>query len=330
MQPVTILILTAILLGTFVIFYFSPKYAPKIIAASMGPYDLNQTAGKVMVEENEARQFYSDTNGSFSAFVYLSQVNRTGAHAPCGTNVNQASCENGIFAPCPCDENDGNCSVCNHTGYSSVFNISGVVGLEVLVAPDSSRQGKAMAQLIVKTEGIATNAGTTQARSRSQKYIETLMLPEIPLQKWTYVTVAREGRRFDIYYNNAIVLSHKTMYMPIANVMDGSLSGVTSGSPGLHGQIAVANLYNYRLTTKDVAEKYNQYADSRGRPYMNVSGNALTLADAGGIIPAYASSVSTSLLGFTPSFNLCPGGQCFNPPAIQPANPLYDWSRTYQ
>jgi hypothetical protein len=330
MEPVVILLFAAIIVGTFVIFYFSPKYAPKIIAAATGPYDLNQTSSPTIVTWDTAKTFYTEPNSSFSAFVFLSQLNRTGAYAPCGNNANQVSCEDGTVAPCPCDISTGDCSECYQAGYSRVFDVCGILQLNILVAPDSSRQGKAMAQLTVKTEGAPQNTGGGTPSSSSQKYIETLMLPEIPLQKWTYITVAREGRRFDVYYNNTIVLSKKTMYIPIADTMNASPAGITSGSPGLSGQIAVANLYNYRLSSKDVAAKYTQYADSRGRPYMNVVGNPMTLADAGGIIPAYASSVSTSLLGFVPSFNLCPGGQCFNPPTIQPATPLDNWGVTYQ
>ena len=321
----------ALLLGSVLVFYFSPSYAPKILVAAPGPFDLSKQA--TIVQEQDAQSFYSASNGSFSAFVYLNPMNRTGAYSPCGTNPNEASCADGTFGPCSCDSSTGDCTVCDHTGYNSVFNISGIVGLEVLIAPDASRQGKAMAQLIVKTEGPPLNSGQSSESSlgaTSQKYIETLSIPPIPLQKWTYVTVAREGRRFDVYFNNTIVLSQKTMNMPISNVSNSSMGGITSGSTGLLGQLAVADLYNYRLTTKDVSAKYSQYADTRGRPYLNTVSNPLTLSDVGGIVPSYAATLSTSILGYVPSFNLCPPGGCFNAPTIQPANPLYDWSTQYQ
>jgi len=329
MDPQWLVLFTGILIGVILFFYYSPTYVPKITAAASGPYDLNKQ--QTIIEEQETSPFYSDTNGSFSAFVYLNPINRTGAFAPCGANPNQSSCEDGTFKLCSCDTTTSDCSVCDHAGYSNIFNISGIVGLEVLVAPDASRQGKAMAQLIVKTEGPALNSGSaTVATSTSQKYIETLSLPVIPLQKWTYVTVAREGRRFDVYFNNTIVLSQKTLNMPISNVSNGSMNGVTSGSPGLIGQLAVANLYNYRLSTKDVAGKYAQYADTRGRPYLNATGNPLNLTDVGGILPTYASSLSSALFGSIPSLSLCPSGGCLNPPVIRPASPLYDWSTPYQ
>ena len=318
-----------VFIGTVLVFYYSPSYVPTSLVAAAGPYDLSKM--NTIVTEEDTKSFYSDTNGSFSAFVYLNPINRTGAYAPCGTNPNESSCDDGTFKICECHKTTGDCSICNHTGYNSVFNISGILGLEVLVAPDASRQGKAMAQITVQTQGPPLQSGGSQTQSmNSQKYIETLSLPPLPLQKWTYVTVARDGRRFDVYFNDTIVLSQKTLYMPISNVSSSAMTGITSGSPGMIGELAVANLYNYRLSTRDVSDKYNQYADSRGRPYLNTVNNPMTLTDVGGLFPAYASTLSSSLFGYVPSFSLCSGGGCLNPPAIRPASPLYDWSTSYQ
>jgi hypothetical protein len=331
MNPVWFILSIAILIGLVALFYYSPSYAPKILVAAAGPYSLDKVT--TIVEEAGSKPFYSDSNGSFSAFVYLNPVNRTGAYASCGTEPGQSSCSDGTFAPCPCNAQTGDCSTCNHPSYNSVFNISGIVGLEVMIAPDASRQGKAMAQLIVKTEDAPLNpgyGGSMTTALPSQKYIETLSLPPLPVQGWTFVTVARDGRRFDVYYNSTIVLSQKTMSMPISNVSNSSMNGITSGSTGLSGQLAVANLYNYRLSIKDVAAKYAQYADTRGRPYLNSVGNPVNLSDVGGVLPTYASTLSSGFLSYIPSFNLCPGGGCFNPPTIRPASPLYDWSTRYQ
>ena len=108
------------------------------------------------------------------------------------------------------------------------------------------------------------------------------------------------------------------------------MGGITSGSTGLAGQLAVANLYNYRMSSKDVSAKYSQYADTRGRPYLNAVGNPLTLSDTIGVTPTYASTFSTGLSSYLPSMSICPSGGCFNLPVIQPAMPLYDWSSPYQ
>jgi len=346
MNQVWIIVFIIVLVGVSLVFYFSPSYGPKILASASGPYSLDKKT--TIIQEQDARSFYSDSNGSFSAFVYLNPMNRTGANVPCGTANNQASCTDGTFPACVCDTDTGNCAKCDHVGYNSVFNISGIAGLEVMIAPDASRQGKAMAQFIVKTEGLALTEGASASgspasgspasgspasgspkpvipRPKAQIYIETLSLPTIPLQKWTYITIARDGRRFDIYYNDRLVLSKKTDYMPISNGSKSSVSGITSGSPGLMGQLALANLYNYRLSTKDIASFYSQYADTRGTPYLNNPSNPLSLSDLGGLLPSYSSVFSINL----PSINLCPSGGCLSPPTIKPANPLYKWTPTY-
>ena len=387
---------TVLFLVLILLYFFSPSYQNKVLVTAAGPFGLETTTP--IIVEADAKSYYSDTAGSFSAFVYLNPMNRTGAHVECGTNINTASCTDGTFAPCKCVTVTSDCSVCQHNGYYSVFNIAGIAGLEVLNAPDASRQGKAMSQLIIKTEGPAVTedtgtggtgtAGTgntdyiknvndakaaeeaarTEANpnlasctaisaedrataakalhdahvatahqatldaqsasatiaAMSQKYIETLTLPPIPLQKWTMITVAREGRRFDVYYNDTIVLSQKTMQMPISNKSNTNLTGITSGSPGLLGELALANVYNYRLSSQDVAVKFNELADTRGRPYINAVSAPVTLSAQVGINPG---GVSTMNIGsFMPSINLCPPGGCLNLPAIQPAGYLYDWS----
>jgi len=329
-----VIIGTTILLVVILIFYFSPSYAPKITAAATGPYPL--ASEQIIIKDIDAQPYYSDANGSFSAYVYLNPMNRTGAYSGCGTNPNQASCTDGTFAPCPCDPVTSDCtSTCNHSGYSSVFNIAGIVGLEVLIAPDASRQGKAMAQLIVKTEGVHLSASSGYATGSSQKYIETLTLPPIQLQKWTMVTVAREGRRFDIYFNDTMVLSQKTMYMPVSNISNSNFKGITSGSSGLVGELCIANVYNYRINSQTVSANYTSTSDTRGRPYIGGSSGVLSNVgasptDSTGMIPSGASSFASSVTGLSSLINLCPQGGCFTAPTVRPASPMYDWSSSYQ
>lgn len=327
MDPQSLMIvITALIFIVTLIFYFSPSYAPKILVTATGPFQLNSTS--TVATQKEASPYYTGSAGSFSAFVYISPMNRTGSYAACGTNPNQASCADGTFAPCPCNAATNDCSVCAHAGYSSIFNIAGIVGLEILNAPDASRQGKAMSQLILKTEGASLSAGSTT----SQKYIETLTLPPIPLQKWTMVTVARDGRRFDVYYNDTIVLSQKTMFMPISDPSNSNVSGITSGSGGLVGQLALANVYNYRLASQDVSAKYTEYADTRGRPYLSTATgySSNSLVDVAGLNPiAIPSMTLASFIPAASSLSLCGSDGCLTPPVVKPASPLYDWSTSY-
>jgi hypothetical protein len=327
MSNVWILIGTAALLVVVYIMFFSPSLKEKVLATEIGPFQLSNQ--QTVVADAKVKPYYEGPEGTFSSYVFLGTANRTGTHAPCGTNPNQP-CANGAFAPCACDAATGDCSPCIHAGYDTVFNIAGLVGLEVLTAPDASRQGNAMAQLTVKTEGPAVTtaaaAKTLQiAAAATQKYIETMTLPAIPLQKWTMVTVAREGRRFDIYYNDRLVLSQKTMYMPVNASSSSSFSGLVSGSSGMGGQIALLNVFSNRYSIGDVAALYTTTSDTRGRPYVTT-----VQQDLYGLLPAASpASFSTSLSSYIPSFNLCPPGGCFNSPVVRPASPLYDWTTSY-
>jgi hypothetical protein len=313
-----LLFLTAIVLASVVVFYFSPKYVPKLNASAVGPFDLNQKPLEI-INRQGTTPFTNGSAGTFSAFVFLSQANRTATYSSCGASGG-SSCENGEYSICICgttvgtNTNSSDCTNCVHTGYKQVFNIGGVVFLEVLVVPDASRQRKAAVQMVVKTQDA------------TKTYSESMVLPALDVQKWTYVTLSREGRRFDVFYNDTLILSKSTQY-PIYPM--GALSATTSGSLGLEGQLIIANVYNYRLSSKDVADKYAQYADTRGRPFFNDSENPMSLDRVGGIVPNYTSTIFSGLTSYIPYINLCPPEGCIASPSIRPANPLYEWSTPY-
>jgi len=321
-------ILLALFIGIYLVFYFSPSYARQLTSTVAGPQDLTPRKSDFM-SANDALPFYTESEGTFSAFIYLNPMVRTGEHVSCGNNPNQASCDNGQYVTaCSCGTKNDCAAACSHAGYKSVFDIAGIVKLEVLTTPDASRQSKAMSQLVVQTEGTATSGGDGQSMI-SQKYIETIQLPIIPFQKWVYVTVAREGRRFDIYYNDKLVVSKKLINMPISNYAKSSLSGVVSGTDGLGGTIAVANMYNYRHSITDVVNMYSTYADTRGNPYVNNTGPTITLGDAVGMNPTYSPTMFSSMYGMIPSMNMCPPEGCFKAPAITPETSALSWSSSY-
>lgn len=322
MSSVWILLGTAVLLTTVIIMFVSPKFKGKVLAAATGPFEL--TKQESVLPRATVKAYYEGSEGTFSAYVFLGASNRTGVHAPCVVNDNQTSCANGQYGPCKCVAATGDCSVCAHKSFSSVINLDGIVGIEVLTAPDASRQGTASAQLLVKTEGaIPTSATVTQ--TGLQPYIETMVLPPLPIQKWTMVTIAREGRRFDIYYNDRIVLSQKTMYMPSNTSTAASFSGLVSGSPGLGGQLALLQVFSTRYSSADVAGLYKGTSDTRGRPYVTT-----LKEDIAGVLPTASPDIpSIGLSSLVPSVNLCPPGGCFNSPVIRPASPLYDWTTNY-
>ena len=289
--------------------FFWPSAAQKLLATATGPFELNKQ--QTVASMTDARSFVEGPEASVQAFVYLNPMLRSGVHVPCGTSPGAPSCADGTYTgPCPCV--GGDCvSSCPHPEYYPVMRVGGVLTVETLIAPDASRPGQVAVQMTVKTEDAA-----------GAKYLEIMILPPLAHQKWQMLTVAREGRRFDVYYNDALVSSQKTLYMPSTFI--GSSGIVTGGEAALNGQVALFNLYNYRLSSSKVYAKYHDMTDTRGQPHLMEAGR-----DVAGLVPSTSSSL-TQTFGKLGSVSLCPEGGCFEAPTVRPASPLYEWSSSYE
>lgn len=313
--------LAFVLLIVFGLYYYIPGAIQKVIATQAGPLDLSKS--ELAVELRTARPFFEGPEATFQAFLYLNPMLRTGVHVPNSMSFSATSSSDGSAAgPCPCPS--GDCvSACPRPEYVKIFNISGIVALETLMAPDASRPGQASVQLTVKTE--ATKGVTNATGSGLAYFLETFVLPPIPYQKWHMITVAREGRRFDIYYNDKLVLSKKTFYMPVSGIGGSNSTGITSGSTtGLTGQIALINLYNYRLNSAKVYARYNDQTDTRGQPAGIVTDIPY------GMVGMSTPSIGGVLGKVTSALDLCPDGGCLDAPTVRPASPLYDWTSEYE
>jgi hypothetical protein len=292
--------------------FYSPSFAKKNKGEQDGPYQLEKRSTILTVSESE--MLYSTAAASFSSFIYLNPMNRTGEYPNCVTNPNQVSC-NGKFAPCECDPKTKDCSVCLHSGYKPIVNISNVFILEILNAPDASRTNKVPAQLLIQTENQLPD-GTFK------KYIETMILPPLDIQKWAMITIAHEGRRVDVYYNDQMVLSEMPNYKPISDRSKTNLQGVVSGSEGLFGQITLIKTYDKRLSNPEVIDIYKNNTDTLGNPRIGTNANPYIYSDPSGLNPGFKS-------GMTLSSFFCFPGQCLDPPVVRSASPTHDWSSPY-
>ena len=145
-------------------------------------------------------------------------------------------------------------------------------------------------------------------------YIETIPLPALPVQKWVMITIARDGRQFDIYYNDALVRSQKTMFMPIAKATQTNLTGIVSGSDGLGGYMANISVHPTRTTVLTVEQDYKILADTRGAPYLDSAAKD-TLATLKGAIPDFGFNMHFKM----PKIGTCLTGNCGGP-AVAPAS----------
>lgn len=287
-----LLAIIVVLVIYFLYFYERPKYT-----VNVGPFNLEKRPE--IGTTTESQMILSKTNtGTFQAFVYPLPIQRTGQFTLCSTTgankkPGEPDCATGRYGMCVCQAND--CSPCNHPGYVNVLNLSNVVRIELLAAPDASRQKAATAQLVVRTKRRKHD------NPNMETVEETMVLPDIPFQKWTMITVAREGRRFDIYYNAALVFSKRTQHMVDMGAVNGS---IIAGDPLLNGKIAYVETFPEKLTATQISAKYSTNADTNGAPYLT----------------------DTKLPFDIP---ICKDGSCVRGPNVRPSSPLQDWDTQY-
>jgi len=362
----------ALLIAFTVFFVLFRRLTEEKIDISKGPFSLQKRPE--VAKSDITRQLVNSTNtGTIQAFVYPLQAQKTGTVVLCNpsgsSNPGEPDCSTGQYNMCACVGAD--CSKCTHSGYVNVMNISNVIRVELLAAPDAGRPNAASAQLVVRTVGMSTpiltgcpipnsevplspDFGTIKAccdtalvngscsgvgpgnekekiciigeasvakNTFLQGYLsgfrqcdspnlpkvqtvfeETIPLPEIPFQKWTFITIAREGRRFDVYYNGKLVMSKRTQ-----NVMDtrAAFGPITAGDPNLMGKIAFVQTFPQKLTQSEVMEKYKANSDTTGQPTISAPG---------------------SIFDYLPN---CKDGGCISGPKMRPTSPLLDWQTQY-
>ena len=251
-----LVLLVVVLLAVAVIYMFKGSSPAAASTAFGGPYSLNKSGTAIAASDftttADADMFLKSGAATFQTFVYLDSIQRTGEYVPCGSSPNQAACDTGLYQSCPCS-GPKNCDNCKHEGYKQLFSLYGVYRFEVLNVPDASRPNAALAQLAVKTQA-----------QQGEIHVETLSLPPLDLQKWTMITLAHEGRRVDVYYNNRMVSSTKLENIP--STSNYNLTYVEAGDSGLTGSLALLKFFPSRLSTPNVAGAYAASVDTRGAP----------------------------------------------------------------
>ena len=132
----------------------------------------------------------------------------------------------------------------------SIFELTDCFSLQLLPAGANGQSGT---QLQVRTIGQGDNS------------IETIEIPAIPFQKWSYVGISFEGRRVDVSYNGRIVSSTVLENMPQTN----SNGRLQSGSDRVLGTIAFVSFAPYRQTADQLMIDYVSSSNTRGEPYIS-------------------------------------------------------------
>lgn len=290
-----------VLLGAIIYLFMPTKlFRASIDYTTVGPVELQTTPTVAKTDATQAMMLESNT-GTLQFFVYPLPYQRTGAVSLCSGDSSQVAqpgdpnCSTARYGVCTCNGTD--CTTCGHKGFVNIVNISNVLRLEMLAVPDAGRQHSAAAQLVVRCKR-STPTGT-----RVDVVEETFVLPELPYQRWTMITIAREGRRFDVFYNKELILSKRAQ-----NVLDSTLAvgQIVAGDPMLNGRIGFVKVYPYKMSLTEVESLYASQADTTGQPYLPEPSR-----------------------DFSSVFTLCEGGKCLEGPAFRPPSPLFDWETQY-
>jgi hypothetical protein len=102
--------------------------------------------------------------------------------------------------------------------------------------------------------------------------IYTIKCANLPLQKWTHITIVREGRRFTVFYNGKVAADERS-----TRNIQSVLSQISIGSIGLPGEWALLNLTPYAFRLDDIQEEISKNSDTRGVPSITPTGGGFNL-----------------------------------------------------
>jgi hypothetical protein len=188
--------------------------------------------------------------------------------------------------------------------YSTALNIGNTQALKILLVPDAGR-----------TDGINMLAPVIfEIYTENQDgYPEMVEIPGVYLQRWSFIVIVKEGRKFTFYVNGKLAASYKCLRTPKYF----STEGIKVGDPGINGkpsrlggEIALVNLVPYAMRADNVQTYATELSSSDGRPYLSSD-----LPQLPGI----------SLDNFKNIF-MCPGGNCNN---VKNSSPIDQWISEY-
>jgi hypothetical protein len=178
--------------------------------------------------------------------------------------------------------------------YATAVNIADKQKFEILISPDAGRGiNMAAAQFKIKTVDTGTNN------------IERIDIPNFPLQRWTSVAIVKTGRRYNIFLNGKLSVSHTCKLMPDNDIT----SSLSVGDSRLSGKIGFMSISANSLNPSEIREMIYDTADSSGKPYLPVSINSM---------------IKDFIPSLPPGF-WCPGGNC----NTGVPSPLDQWRSNY-
>jgi hypothetical protein len=184
---------------------------------------------------------------------------------------------------------DGNKTLNYSQNFTPILQVENNWFLEIASANTSPTTNSAQLR-------VYTNSGAF-------KY-EIIPLPPIPKQKWVFIAILRDGRRFDIIYDNKIVASDRLEYYPVV-----ISSPLAIGNTGLNGSVIHIIINSTRLSPNVIESTRIRYVDTNNKVLE-------------------ANQIGISLPGLN-LFAQCPPGLPCNPITQPPNNNLLQWKTPY-
>jgi hypothetical protein len=143
--------------------------------------------------------------------------------------------------------------------FTTLFGIKN--SIEFQLAPSNISNPNNTAQLLVTTQALNV---------QRQNVTEIIHLPPLPAQKWVFIGILREGRRYDVLYNDQIVASHRLDTYPNAGIQNPFVIGTKADknvrSPRFLGSAKHLFAFPYRMSPGDLASLRTKYVDTTGAP----------------------------------------------------------------
>ena len=191
--------------------------------------------------------------------MYIESAPKTVAKVDCITSATPLtqfgpSCTDYTYKRCTCSGTD--CSTCNisdNTYLTKILALGGV--FELWISGYTSTNDKPYVPAILKIQ---------TAKDKNQYFMESVSLPAIPLQRWNVISIVKEGRRYDVYYGEKLVVSKLLDYTRFASTAD---TWKIYKTPGWKGKIGLFRWIFHAETKENVHADVSRLINTRGIPF---------------------------------------------------------------
>jgi hypothetical protein len=268
---------------------YKPPYLMKLVPLKQSP-----TTCISMNSANGFGAWNSSTPCTIRFFLFLQSVGRTQESPPdCVATPYMPGCAVTEVSAYKCTADCNAESEKFNTSYlKSIFRLQNNF-MDFMIAANTS-DSTVPAFLKLKT-GYSSGVDNS--------YLESVLLPAVPLQAWTMITITKDGKRIDVFYNSKRVASKVLQYAPLESP---SANTYMCGNPQTEGTIGYTQWSKGAMTKEQVAAEYTALTNTKGVPRaineLNFDISTLTAPD------------------------MCMFGTCNPMPAVAPADPFSVWN----